>query len=379
MSKKKIMIAGAGVNGVSLALSLKKSGVKACVYEQSPVPRVAGTGIYIWPQGMTILRRLLDEKKLLAIAKPISHLNTRDKLGNVIHSQALKQFVNGREETAYMFHRERLYKLLLEALDQDQVCFGKKLSGVNSTEGGVEMSFLDGSKVLGDCLVGADGIYSKTKQEVFPELEAVDSYVSVTRGIVNYALSGDQASSCDIYAGKQARIVTYPTSPDSNERYWFAAYYNKSEKFLDKESLLKRFKGYSPELLSLIEATEASNMIDSHLYDLPVDETWSRSNVMLLGDAAHAVLPTVAYGFSLGLENAYTLAQSMLNNLDDIEKSFTRYESLAIDRTRTISEVSRAFTHLFYKEQEGKLGNKVLEPLYEKFFSTIKKLPYESI
>lgn len=363
----RIAIIGAGINGIALALCLKKAGIKAYLYEQSAIPRVEGTGIYIWPQGMHLLKQLVPEARLLSCSQQISRINTRDSAGNLIHAQAIADPGTGAQ--AYMFHRKNLYQLLFSALDSDQVIFNKKLVNVKSEPSHVNAFFEDGTSIVADILVGADGLYSKVRNSIFPEAKADFSYVTVVRGIAQYDLKKDHADDCDIYSGEHARIVTYPINLYKNEHYWFAALKNHDME-LNIDDILHVFDNYKSNIVNMLKNTSRKQMILSHLHTLNL-KTWHKDKTVLIGDAAHTVLPTLGYGFTLGLENAFALATSLLAFKDSIEYAFIDYEKKVMGRTHELADVFYKMTILFYHDKGKEFATNKLNNIYQDFFRLI--------
>lgn len=376
MRKKKIAIIGAGVNGLALALRLKQLGISAEVYERSETPRVDGTGIYIWPQGMAILRKLLGEAVLKPLYEKIDSINTLGYDGNLIHAQALSGENTPFSGHAFMFHRKRLYQAMISACDPAQIHFGYKMTRLFETKDGVCIEFENGKSILADVVIGADGLYSSVRQSIFSEWKPVASGVSVTRGISRYNLGDSHDFQCDIFAGPYGRIVTYPTKGSTKERYWFAAYQNSGSRPLSHEALLDRFSAYDPRLVEMLKQTSKDDQIAANLNDLTIGKTWHKGCVILVGDAAHTVLPTIAYGFSLGLENVYTLANALAQHHLAYQEAFMDYEERCLGRTREMSEISREFTTLFYHTSPEMLTPLALKPLYEKFLNVINTVPY---
>lgn len=374
-----IAIVGLGVNGLTLALLLQKNGINVTVYESAKQPRVTGTGIYIWPQGFSILSKLVDESKLKSIANEVTHLTTLTQYGEYIDSKAQADAEVDGVGHSYMFHRKELYELLLSELHKGQIKLDKKCVDIVSNNFGSIIKFADGTQVSAKIVIASDGVYSKVRDSIFPGQKCQPTNVSVSRGMVNFELPNTDPQHCNIYSGEHARIVTYLVERNTHYRYWFAAYHDPLQRPLSKNELLNMFSDYHPDLVRMIRETPEDQIIPSHLYDVPIHSTWSKNNVILIGDSAHAILPTLGYGFSLGLENVYTLAMLLVKYNCEYEEAFSQYEYLMLERTRGISDISRQFTELFYMSPKNSVCQEKLQKLYREFFSYINDLSYLSI
>ncbi|RYZ37883.1 MAG: FAD-binding protein, partial [Myxococcaceae bacterium] len=86
----RVAIIGAGLNGLACAVMLKRLGIDCVVFERGKGPRDSGTGIYVWPQAMQVLRFVLKDRRFLSRGQPIEFLDTHDKHGRLIHSQPVR-------------------------------------------------------------------------------------------------------------------------------------------------------------------------------------------------------------------------------------------------------------------------------------------------
>ena len=100
----------------------------------------------------------------------------------------------------------------------------------------------------------------------------------------------------------------------------------------------------------MIKQTPEEQILPSSLVDIAPFEQWSRDNAVLLGDACCAVLPTMGIGFSLGIENAFILAQSLASNFFNIPQAFERYQHRAQQRSHDLQNITHRLSKLTYTE-----------------------------
>ncbi|ACL62812.1 FAD-dependent oxidoreductase [Methylobacterium nodulans] len=364
----KIGIVGAGLNGLAFALLLKRFGLKAEIFERGDGPRDAGSGIYLWPQGVQVLRFMIGDDRVLAAGQPIEYLDTHDRGGRLIHRQPVR--LEGFEfpAPAVMFHRTRLFRLLREALDADAVAYNSACTGIEQDADGVTAHFADGRSRRFDLLVGADGVFSGVRGCIAPEAVATDTGVAACRGIVTFsdpALHGDR---CQIFSYDGARVVTYPLDVRQGLRYWFYAYRHGGRPLLGKAAIMAQVSGLAEPLPAMIAATGPDAMISNRLHRVDGLDAWHRGRVVLLGDSAHAMLPTLGYGFTLGLENGFALAQALLCNCDaTLESGLRRFDRRVRLRSREMVAVMSDLTDLFYFQKEGAVTRDSLQAHMARF------------
>jgi FAD-dependent urate hydroxylase len=269
-----------------------------------------------------------------------------------------------------LFHRRELYELLLNKVGRENIQGSKKLIAISLGQ----LCFEDGSSAVADMVVGCDGIFSKVRQIIFPDRQLRESGVICSRGMVDYVNSSIANDIAYVFSGQQSRVVTYTTDRHTQQKYWFAARAARDkEEMLTKEAILHYFADYTQDVVNMIEKTPHDNIISSRLYELEPLSSWSRDNVTLLGDACCAALPSMAIGFSLGLENAFILAQCIASNYADVTCALHRYEYRCLIRSNTLMKITAQLNELVYNT--GVTAEKV-QPLYQAFFHEINQSPF---
>ena len=369
MDKKSLNVAivGAGLNGLALALSLRMFGIEASVYEKSDKPRIDGTGIIMWPEGMQVLAALTDAAKVKRIGNTVDLLTTATFNAEVLNQLSMQQ-VNGKVNADVgLFHRRDLYQLLLDTYGEENIITGQHCTVEDDT------ILVNGEPLVADVIVGVDGVFSQVRKFVAPNVTLRQPGVYCCRGMVDYHSPSLSDEECYVFAGMQSRIVTYTYNRETQGKYWFAACKMESGEALDKQKILEQFSHYSPYLLEMIAQTPDEQIIPSPLVDIAPFEQWSRENAVLLGDACCAVLPTMGIGFSLGIENAFILAQSLASNFFDIPKAFERYQHRAQKRSHDLQNITHRLSELTYTEA---FNPEEVAELYQRFTQVNSQSPF---
>ncbi|QUM83660.1 FAD-dependent monooxygenase [Moritella sp. 28] len=356
----KVAIVGAGLNGLALALSLRTFGIEASIYEKADKPRVDGTGIIMWPEGMQILAALTDAEKVKAAGNNVDLVTTLTATSEMINQLSVQAIDSNVNAPIGLFHRRDLYQLLLDAYGEDNIQTGQHCSVEN------EVILINGKPLIADVIVGADGLFSNVRQFVAPEVNIRQPGVYCCRGIVDFNTPEISDEECYVFAGMQSRIVTYTYDRGNNSKYWFAACPVAEGETLNKACILEQFAHYPPFLLKMIKSTPESQIMPSPLADIAPFSQWSRDNAVLLGDSCCSVLPTMGIGFSLGIENAYILAQSLAANFNHIPHALQRYQHRAQQRSHDLQNITHRLSQLTYTEA---FNPAEVQSLYQQFIA----------
>ena len=220
----KVLVAGAGVGGLTLALMLHRRGIESVIFEQASEIREVGVGINILPHAIKELAALDLMPKLDAAGIRTKELHYVSRLGQKVWSE-LRGTDAGFDFPQFSIHRGRLQKVIhdevMARLGPGAIRFGLKLQGFVQDEGGVVAHFTDAKfglmseTVRGDVLVGADGIHSVVRRHFHPK-QGRPSWqgLMLWRGAVEWPkfLTG---SSMYVAGGMSAKIALYPIAPGS--------------------------------------------------------------------------------------------------------------------------------------------------------------------
>lgn len=318
-----ILIIGAGIGGLSTALALQQAGFAVRVFERAKQIREVGAGLTLWANAVRVLLDLgqADLVQRLALAETtLSGFYTAHGKPLVLFPpQATEKHLG---EPTVVIHRAEFLAALRDQVQPDTICLDKQFVGFEQDEVGVTACFADGERIRGSVLIGADGIHSRVRQQLFPQ-HSQPYYVGYTawRGVA----TGVHSSLMGELWGCGMRFGIVPLT--QGRVYWFATR-NTPENAAEhpqgrQKELLELFQGWHPSVIELIEATEASTILRNDIYDLQPLSSWSKGRVTLLGDAAHAMTPNMGQGACQALEDAWVLADTLRRTQPDAQALLT--------------------------------------------------------
>ncbi len=359
----KVLIVGAGIGGSALALSLQKLGIDHLLLEQAPAFGDVGAGIQLSPNGVRVLETLgLKEQLARFCTVPDFHKYSVWDTGETILRTALMPRV--REAYGYAYyhaHRPDLIDALTNALDRRHLRLTTRIVAVGQDADVAWAEAEDGSRFEGDLLIGADGIHSLVREQVFrPGPPRASGYVT-WRGVVDSAAIADLQIPISAYVdmGPRLSFVYYYVS-GGQRLNWLAlgqADDRKRESWsqtASKEEVIAAFDGWYDRPKRLIEATDQPFV--TALYDREPLETWVSGRIALMGDAAHAMLPYHAQGAVQSIEDAWVLARTLELSADNLTRALERFESLRYARANLMVQQSRSAERWYHLDNPDEVA-----------------------
>jgi salicylate hydroxylase len=358
VKKPHVLIVGAGIGGLAAALALLRRGFDVDVYEQAPELREVGAGVSISANGCAVLFALGLEAPLRACGVSANQRDVR--LWSTGQEWSLyRGGLPGEQRYGYpsfTLHRVDLHGMLLEAvraLKPGAIHLNRRCTGFDATGSGVSIAFEDGTRATGDVLVGADGIHSKIRQQLFGPAKPRFTGQMAWRGVA--PMGGLPESLRKIaqvtWIGPTAHISCYPVR--SGELFNFVGQVDRDDWQVESwiaegsiEECLADFPGWHPDVKRMIENNEKLYKWALFLRDpLP---RWTEGRVTLLGDACHAMLPYLGQGANSAMEDGLVLARCVEQHAADPDEALQRYEAARRHRTTRIVEASAEMVHTFH-------------------------------
>ncbi|KAK3838996.1 MAG: hypothetical protein J3R72DRAFT_179405 [Linnemannia gamsii] len=358
--KPHVIIIGAGIAGLTLALLLHKAGVPFDIFEKSADSRTIGSALYLGPDLFSIFHQLGIAEEIIELSKPCHSI---DVYGEDRERQFRIDFSLLREMGGYegrLIPRTVIYNILLSKVPPQYIHKPMRMLSMTQGENGVHIRFANGAEFEGDILVGADGAYSAVRQNLYEKLKK--------DRILPTSDAKDLPFSCVCLAGhsgpldpekftelKDPQCHFYNTLGTDKPYSW--AYFTTHNNvicwnlflYLDKESsklhntfrttdwgegavgsMCDEVRDYpipggdgTLTMADLIDGTPMSQMTKVMLEE-KVFDTWYHCRTVLIGDAAHKIHPAGGQGALLGFHDAIALA-NWINVLPSKRVKHTEY------------------------------------------------------
>ena len=358
MKTQHIIVSGAGIGGLTAALSLAQAGHTVEVFEQSPELAEVGAGIQLSANGMRVLNHLNLMQAAAAVSFLPEAVEMRDwQSARLIASNPLGAKAQTRFGFPYChIHRADLISVLRQAVTENpriRLYLGVPIEGFQQSETQVTL-VAKGQTRVADLLIGADGIHSRIREGLFGRQAPTFTGNVAWRGLVPIERLSKQLV---------RPVATVWWGPGKH----FVHYYVRQGRLVncvcvveksgwDTESWTARgeldelkadFGGWHETIQTLIENMDPQDCYKWALFDRPVMPQWSQGRVTLLGDACHPTLPFIAQGAVMAIEDGAVLA-SCLQAEDTVEAALGRYENIRRKRTTLIQQGSRRNARVFH-------------------------------
>jgi salicylate hydroxylase len=393
---KHIAVIGAGIGGLTCALALAKLGFEVTVYEQAQSIKEVGAGLQLSPNAMHVIQQLGIAESLSSFAfRPQNAVMRHYKTGHTYFSVPLGEACVKQYGAEYWHvHRADLQNALYQACLQHNVLV--QLNSSVSTylhcekDSRVELVFENAVSAKFELVIGADGIHSKVQETLLRNLGR-SSKVKYTgqvawRGTVKTKdLPANLVEpNANLWVGPGKHFVSYYLR--GGELVNFVAVEERSNWHLESWSqegdinqLRHLFNQWHPQVQDVLAASQ--NTFLWALHDREPLSGWVDKNVTLLGDACHPMLPFLAQGAAMAIEDAYVLATLLKKRLD-IHLALLQYQKIRLPRTRLIQGNARKNASLYHMSNHferaklavlsglsgsgisGHLANKKLQSIY---------------
>lgn len=338
------IIVGGGIGGLCTAIALRRQGIKVTVYEQAAQLGRVGAGLTLWANAIKALDKLGVASPVIKAGAPIEKGQFLTSRGQVLSHTQTGELSQRFGAPTIAIHRADLHEILLAALDENWIQLGARCTHFVQDEAGVTAHFANGRSHRADLLIGADGIHSAVRQQLFPHLTPRYAGYTAWRGIA--AMDQEKVKANISFeswgCGERFGLLRI----NRHHVYWFATANmpagsdrNAPKKAVQKQNLLNRFRHWHAPIANVLEATPADAILHNDIYDLPPSQPWSRGRVVLLGDAAHATTPNMGQGACQAIESAVVLAQCLAQE-STLESSLHHYEAQRAPRTTQITQQS---------------------------------------
>jgi salicylate hydroxylase len=351
------LIAGGGIGGLAASIALARAGLPATVLERSTFADETGAGIQLGPNATRVLRHLGVLEAIEAVAfRPEAIWLFDGFSGRRLATIPLAGLAEQRYGAPYLtLHRADLHDALVAACQGLTPIALRPSFNVTAVEdrGNEVVATADNGEVsAGSCLIAADGLWSGLRERIVPRAKLNFTGETAWRARLPRAdlPSPFDAPVVGLWLGPRAHLVHYPVRGGKDLNVVAVVAGGKAAigwtQPGDASALQASFASWTKDSKSLLDSVESWR--GWSLYRLPALPRWSAGNIALLGDAAHPVMPYLAQGAALALEDASALAACLQACEGDAARALPRYEALRRTRARRVQRTSQRLGHIYH-------------------------------
>ena len=313
--RARAIIIGGGIGGLTAGIALQRVGFEVVVLERAKELQEVGSGLPLWTNALRALQKLGlgDELEKIGVSVTAGSISTWR--GDVLVDLSTEELLKRLGTISTVVHRAELHATLLKAFGAEKVRLGATCVGFTQDSACVCARLEDGEEVCGDVLIGADGIHSVVRAQLFGVQKPRYAGYTCWRGVADIDGTGLEtwAWGQGGHRGREGKGYQFGITPMTNERaYWFAQLYTPegmSDKACGrKNEVLELFHDWHDPIPRVIQATKEEHILRNDVYEHKHLRHWSRGRVALLGDAAHAMTPNLGQGACQAIEDAIVLA-----------------------------------------------------------------------
>ncbi len=343
---RRIAIIGAGVGGLSLALALRERGIDAEIYERTQELREVGAAVYLAANASRFIERFGLGKEFSEVSWTPTGLVYRDGRDGRVIGRHDGTELDHFGAPGWGIHRADLQRILSEAVGLDRIHLSKELASLEDDGHEVTVGFTDGTRVRADLVVCADGARSVARELLVGHDDKIYTGRSGFRGLVAIEdlPSLPDPETIQFWIGPDGHLLHYPIGKDGDVINFLLV--KKMPWDGDDWTVpalpgehLRHFEGWHPAVIEMISAPTFDRRWA--LNRRPPLAQWHWGRIVLLGDAAHALVPHHGQGANITVEDAVVLARCLAEvGSGTVEDALTSYQSQRLERTARVQKAS---------------------------------------
>jgi salicylate hydroxylase len=351
-------IIGGGISGLSAANALCRKGIHVTVYEQAPALGEVGAGVFTFPNALRPLERMGLGDAFAEVGAKVGPGSEYYRMDGTLVGKVLTTDSSGWNGM-YGMHRADLLNIFANVIPPSAIRTGHRCIGFEQDARAAHVRFDNGNDFEADIVIACDGIHSTLQKYVVepspPEYSGSRAY----RGLIaRDKLPNWRKEAHQIWMGEGKHFMVFPVRRGELLNYvgFVPTSTQTAESWSaigDRDELAASFEGWDRPVVELLDKIETCFWWG--LYDRRPLASWTKGRLLLLGDAAHAMLPHLGQGANQGIEDGVALAIFLEGrNADDIPDLLPRYEKFRRERTDLIQAEARR-NGLRYDSRSGSL------------------------
>ena len=350
-----VAILGGGIAGLATAISLRHLGMEVSVFERRRSVHNLGAGIVCWPNASFVLSELGVLDEISAVAGAVTTMRRTSKDGIELGSLDITRIDEAVGFPSLSILREDLMRILLQCAEKCGIPIRYESRAIKIENVGARscVTFADGNSIFPDIIIGADGrMNSIARKYVMHENRPVFQGFINWIGIHQWDNTASNQMTIQDYWGVGARFGIVPVS--QNTVYWAGGTVVKEADRDPSDQQISRlrrtFDGWPSPVSEIVLAASNSNTKLIPLYDHDPVPKWHRDNVLMIGDAAHAALPTSGQGAAQALEDAWFLSREFAASPGRPDNAMAEFTQKRVRKTAGIIMGGRALATALFNE-----------------------------
>jgi 2-polyprenyl-6-methoxyphenol hydroxylase-like FAD-dependent oxidoreductase len=273
-----IDIIGAGIGGLTTAIALEQKGIKTRIFEGAKQIKEVGAGIILANNAMQVYEKLGLRKIIEENGNPISSMNITKSNLKPLSKIDLSYFEQKYNTKSIAIHRGKLQQILIAELKSTEISLNNKLTSISKSENGYGLNFENGNQIHSSTVLGADGLNSIVRQNIFPNNRVRNANQICWRGITEYELPLKFKTELNEAWGQSERFGFVQIA--ENKVYWYALKsFKKNKEELSLSNIEDYFSEYSPVVKGIISSTNRVYINTAEISDLKPAHKWYTENV----------------------------------------------------------------------------------------------------
>ncbi|TSD50021.1 FAD-dependent monooxygenase [Rhodococcus sp. KBS0724] len=341
----KIAIVGAGYAGAAAAKALSLLGADVDVYEQAGQIREVGAGIGLRPSTMERFRQWGIFDAVAQVSSPSDYFEILTGTNDPIMKEEWPAVPGDTENTkTHLIHRGDFIDALLGVLPEGMVHLGHKLETLEDKGDRSVLTFTNGTTVEADLVIGADGIKSVVRQQLFSDKGPVFSGEHAYRTVISvddaYGMATDD--NLRMYIGRGTKVYLLPLRHRGQVSFDITALCPDSTwaPTITKEDILATLEGFDERIVNIARDLDMDTVSIRAVYDIDPVDVWHTDSVVLVGDAAHSMLHHQGQGANSAILDAGSLADA-LKEADSVKEALALYQANRKPVTDELQRISR--------------------------------------
>lgn len=340
-----VAIIGAGYGGAAAAKAISLLGANVTVYEQAAQTSEVGAGIGLRPSSMDRFRQWGIFDAIAAVSSPSDYFEILTAQGHPIMKEAWPGIDDYDVPTkTHLIHRGDFIEALLSVLPAGMVKLGHKVTSIVDEGDRATVAFTNGETVTADLVIGADGIRSVVREQLFSDKPPVFSGEHAYRAV----LSSDDAhglvvdDNLRMYIGHGTKLYLLPLRHRNQVSFDITTLNPDStwSPTVTKEQMLAVVDGFDERIVAITRELDMSIVNIRAVYDIDPVPSWHSDAVVLLGDAAHSMLHHQGQGANSAILDAGALADS-LAEAGSVKEALALYQATRKPVTDELQRISR--------------------------------------